>query len=425
MKECRYCRSIYDDSLAACPNCGGNKIITAEERAEEAELRQKEVENREKAAEAPIRQRKTIIGVIVAVVVVVAVVVGIVSYSANKPLSNGMSKDEGDQVLESGISFYETGDHEEALRCFVQLPLDSKQYEKAQSMLQKSSDAYCEEIAEKAEKYVQNGEYEVALELLDNAQALLPNATELQELHNTTYAAYKTFISTAAIESAETHIANDDYEAAINVLRDATSKVGADIELEALLSQYEKEYCTYVIQKADEALTAEGYEAAVAVINDGLSFMEDNETFLIALDRYKAYEPKSLQEFTVIGENAVELASDLKDVQGNSYNIAYSIGGNSIGSNSNYLEVYIAGDYNTFSGKFAPVDAWRWRTSYPTATVAIYGDDKILESFEISYKSLPFEFEVDVTGVSYLKVQMAEGSMWTNVLLADANLSIE
>ena len=97
----------------------------------------------------------------------------------------------------------ESGNYKEAIRCFAQLPLDSKQYKEAQSILLKSSDAYCEEIAETAEKYVQNGEYEIALELLENAQALLPNAAELQELHNTTYAAYRTFISTTAIEGAE------------------------------------------------------------------------------------------------------------------------------------------------------------------------------------------------------------------------------
>ena len=209
------------------------------------------------------------------------------------------------------------------------------------------------------------------------------------------------------------------------MLRNAISKIGEDIEIETLLSQYEERYCTNVIEKADEALATEGYEAAIAVINDGLALMEDNEAFLSALERYKTYAPISLQEFVVIGKNAVGLASDLNDVQGNSYNIAYSIGGNSIGSNSNYLEVYIAGDYNTFSGKFAPADAWRWRTSCPTATVAIYGDDRILGSFDISYKSSPFEFEVDVTGVNYLKVQITNGSIWTEVLLADANLAIK
>lgn len=424
MKECKYCRSMYDDNLTICPNCGGNKIITAEDRAEEAGLRQKEIENREKAVEAPIRQRKTIIGIIVAIVVVVVAVVGIVSYNANKPLSNGMSKDEGDQLLASGISHYESGNYKEAIRCFAQLPLDSKQYKEAQSILLKSSDAYCEEIAETAEKYVQNGEYEIALELLENAQALLPNAAELQELHNTTYAAYRTFISTTAIEGAEEYTANGDYESAINVLRDAISKIGEDVEIETLLSQYEKEYCANIIQKADEALVAEGYETAVAVINGGLSFMKDNASFLSALDRYKAYEPKSLQEFTLIGKNAVDLGNDLKDVQGNSYNSAYSIGGNSAEPNHNYLEVYIAGDYNTFSGSFAPADAWQHRTSYSTVVVAIYGDDKLLESFDISYKSSPFEFEVDVTGVSYLKVQLTKGSIWAKVLLADAHLAI-
>ena len=48
MKECKYCRTKYDDNLAACPNCGGTKVVTAEEIAEEAAIKRREIEYREK-----------------------------------------------------------------------------------------------------------------------------------------------------------------------------------------------------------------------------------------------------------------------------------------------------------------------------------------------------------------------------------------
>ena len=408
MKECKYCRSMYEDSLATCPYCGGNKIITAEDRAEEAGLRQKEIENRGKVVEASIRQRKTILGIIVAIVVVVVAVVGIVSYNANKPLSNGMSKDEGDQVLESGISFYETGNYEEALRCFNQLPLDSKQCEEAQSLLQKSSDAYCEKIAEKAEKYVQNGEYEIALELLDNAQALLPNATELQELHNTTYAAYKTFISMTAIESAEEYIANDDYEAAINVLRDAISKNEEDVELAALLSQYEEKYCDYIIQQANAALELEGYQSAISIIKQAQDILPNNDSLKSAIVFYESYAPvylANLEYFDQEYDWYKVLESDMDNL-GNEYH-------NSIACR--YLDnTYILnGDYSRLCGTL--YQRYEYRDRDHNGHMEVYADGVLIFSEKMSAGIYPINFELDVIDVNELRIVVAHSHANTGV----------
>lgn len=46
MKECKYCRTKYEDSLAACPNCGGTKIITLEEYKEELALKKRKQRTR-------------------------------------------------------------------------------------------------------------------------------------------------------------------------------------------------------------------------------------------------------------------------------------------------------------------------------------------------------------------------------------------
>lgn len=408
MKECRYCRSIYDDSLAACPNCGGNKIITAEDRAEEAGLRQKEIENREKAVEAPIRQRKTIIGIIVAIVVVVVAVVGIVSYNANKPLSNGMSKDEGDQVLASGISHYESGNYKEAIRCFAQLPLDSKQYKEAQSILLKSSDAYCEEIAETAEKYVQNGEYEIALELLENAQALLPNAAELQELYNTTYADYKTYISTTAIEGAEEYIANGDYESAINVLRDAISKIEEDVELATLLSQYEEKYCDYIIQQANAALELEGYQSAISIIKQAQDILPNNDSLKSAIVFYESYAPvylANLEYFDQEYDWYKVLESDMDNL-GNEYH-------NSIACR--YLDnTYILnGDYSRLCGTL--YQRYEYRDRDHNGHMEVYADGVLIFSEKMSAGIYPINFELDVIDVNELRIVVAHSHANTGV----------
>ena len=48
MKECKYCRTKYDDNLSACPSCGGTKVITAQEKAEEEAFMAEEMKKLQK-----------------------------------------------------------------------------------------------------------------------------------------------------------------------------------------------------------------------------------------------------------------------------------------------------------------------------------------------------------------------------------------
>lgn len=408
MKECKYCRSMYDDNLTICPNCGGNKIITAEERAEETALLRKESENREQAAAAPAKQRKTILGIITAAAVVAIALICIISYNANKPLSNGMTQEQGNQLLASGISHYESGNYKEAIRCFAQLPLDSKQYKEAQSILLKSSDAYCEEIAETAEKYVQNGEYEIALELLENAQALLPDAAELQELHNTTYAAYRTFISTTAIEGAEEYIANGDYESAINVLRDAISKIEEDVELATLLSQYEEKYCDYIIQQANAALELEGYQSAISIIKQAQDILPNNDSLKSAIVFYESYAPvylANLEYFDQEYDWYKVLESDMDNLW-NEYH-------NSIACR--YLDnTYILnGDYSRLCGTL--YQRYEYRDRDHNGHMEVYADGVLIFSEKMSAGIYPINFELDVIDVNELRIVVAHSHANTGV----------
>ena len=371
-------------------------------------LLRKESENREQAAAAPAKQRKTILGIITAAAVVAIALICIISYNANKPLSNGMTQEQGNQLLASGISHYESGNYKEAIRCFAQLPLDSKQYKEAQSILLKSSDAYCEEIAETAEKYVQNGEYEIALELLENAQALLPNAAELQELHNTTYAAYRTFISTTAIEGAEEYIANGDYESAINVLRDAISKIEEDVELATLLSQYEEKYCDYIIQQANTALELEGYQSAISIIKQAQDILPNNDSLKSAIVFYESYAPvylANLEYFDQEYDWYKVLESDMDNL-GNEYH-------NSIACR--YLDnTYILnGDYSRLCGTL--YQRYEYRDRDHNGHMEVYADGVLIFSEKMSAGIYPINFELDVIDVNELRIVVAHSHANTGV----------
>ena len=83
MKECKYCGSTYADSLSACPNCGGSKIVTAEEKVAEEKLYVKEVQNQGRSVSIPAEtDKKRIPGFVFALGVVVAVLAIIIAISA-------------------------------------------------------------------------------------------------------------------------------------------------------------------------------------------------------------------------------------------------------------------------------------------------------------------------------------------------------
>ena len=294
MKECKYCRTEYDDNLATCPNCGGTKVVTAEELAEETAIKQREVEYRERVNAAQEVHKKRLIGILAAVVVAVIAIIALVSYNANKPLSNGMTKDEGEKILATGIAYFDNGQYEEAIQCFAQLPTDSKQYEEAHSMLTKSSESYRESILDKVDTYVQNGEYEVALELLKNAQTVLPDDSELKNAYNSTFNSYKLLISSTAITKADEYAADGDYESAIKTVGVALDKIGQDEELSAKLAIYQNDYRTGIIAQADKALSQEGYQSATSIINQGLTVLPKDSAMLEKLSEYETYIPVDL-----------------------------------------------------------------------------------------------------------------------------------
>ena len=342
MKECKYCRTKYDDNLAACPNCGGTKVVTAEEIAEEAAIKRREIEYREKANAAPEIHKKRLIGILAAVVVVIISIIAVISINANKPLSNGMTKDEGEEVLAAGIAYLDNGDYEAAIDCFLQLPPDSKQYSEAQSLLTQSKDSYRSEIVdrvnahiakgeydsafnliskaqellpddselksayddvytayrssvlEQVDSYVSNGQYELALEYLTGVQAKFPTDAALQDSYSTTQSAYYAVVRTEAIEQADAYVADNDYANAIKTVNAALGKIGQDDELDAKLTIYVNEYVSTVTSTAQaqyKKYNAESIYAAEEIITNALDVLPGNQDLTSALDYYQELEP--------------------------------------------------------------------------------------------------------------------------------------
>lgn len=422
MKECKYCRSMYDDNLTICPNCGGNKIITAEERAEEAGLRQKEIENREEAIAAPVRQRKMILGIIAAALVVVFVVVGIASYNANKPLSNGMTQDQGEAVLTEGMAYYKSGEYEKAIACLVQLPSDSKQYEDAQKVIQNSATEYKAAILTKTDIYMQNKEYEVALALLNAAKALLPEDIELSSAYNSCYATYKDAVCVSAIAAANEYVSTSDYPSAIATLNDALVTVGNSAELEAKLVTLTSEYKSLIIKKADDIFADTGYIDAIEAINEGLAVLNDDSELLSKIDEYNSHAPVFLAYEDAYATNKF-LRTEISDYSWLTDNYGTTYVSNRVICNKDWspftgegtIQYYLESQYQTLTGTIYVPDVSKGiniesRSVVGLPYVQVWGDDVLLyELNSLSSTDKPVDFSVDISNVEFVIIKIYGG----------------
>lgn len=418
MKECKYCRTIYEDSLSACPNCGGTKVITAQEKAEDAALYQKEIENRENAVAVVATKRKMLISVLVGIVVLIIAVIALASYNANKPLSNGMTKDEGEAILVEGIAFYNDGDYESAIECFAQLPSDSKQYNEAQSMLAKCEDEYSVTVVGKANKYAANDEYETALNLLNNAKELLPNNSIISEAQNTIFKEYKNIIFTNAFSEAEKFVAAGNYPAGIQAINGAIKQIGTDDDASAKLQTYMSTYKSIVIENADNALASTGYADAISIINEGLKILNGDNDLLNKIDEYKTYAPVCLSYDDAYAINkylrtGITDNSWLTDNYGTTYTSERVICNKDSGlfEDVGTIQYYLSSQYRTLTGtiyipdisKNVNVESILVKKPY----VQIWGDGLLLyELTSLINKDKPVDFCIDISNVEFLEIQI-------------------
>ncbi len=465
MKECKYCRSKYDDNLAACPNCGGTKVVTAQELAEEAAYVQRETEYREKANVAREVRKKRLIGTLAAIVVVIIAVIAVISINANKPLSNGMTKEEGNAVFAEGIAFYDAGDYESAIKRFDQLPADSKQYAEAQELLEKSIESYRTGIMEKVNSYIQDGEYDVAVELikkahtilsndtelqtafnnayrqgilnkvstyedsgkldealalLENAQTVIPNDVELQNAHASIFARYKAEICMAAIEEADAYAAEGNYESAIKAINFALNKIGHSEELSAKLSVYSDVYSAAVIKAAKDQYVeynADAIYASISFLEQGLNVLPENISLQNEYSRYLELQPISVTELIDTSiwkcEYPWGILQDISDTTGQVYkNTLYAtrMSGSSLFPYEQYVLIDLDFQYTRITGSFYANPKYQSADAESELRISVKSAQEYLSTptYIINGESSSIiNFEIDLTGAKEVFIRLS------------------
>ena len=333
INHCNACGKDYSAAYKRCPFCGDKYQPVDDD------------DNQVMGKQVPVKKKA---GQFVATSLLVLLIVAISAAIAYWGVS-GQSKMTIKKTYEQGINYYEQGEYAAAIKAFSAVTFDSKYFDDAQVRLDESKDAFRVETLRLAKFYVSEKNFDSALTVIADAQAVLPDDAALKTEFETVLSNYRLFAigtaeeylqsenfsyavdylaeiirmfpgdseiqdlyDTASTEFTESVLieaknlqASNEYPAALTVLDTAISKVGAKDSLSDALSLYKEEYKTILFDQAAEAMAASGHLAAIEILSpNDLYFVGDPE-FSEALEYYQSFIPVDLQE-SQPNENAAD-----------------------------------------------------------------------------------------------------------------------
>lgn len=360
MKTCGYCGRTYDDSQPRCPSCGSTLLKHShgeDPAAAEYGRIKKEIKEKRKSTS------RILIGVATAVVLVLIVIIVSVVAHVNNP-QRGVDSN-AKELYESALSDYNAGNYDAALSTLDSIDTSWSDYNKATSLRQKAVSGV---LREKANSYMENG----------------------------------------------------DYEAIITLITTNVDNINSDPEIKSLYDSAASSYRDQVIANAERSLSSNGYQSAISIINNGLSVLPGDAILQAEKDRYATYAPIDLTNLTPFAESGsvYTFTDGAKDTMGNHYNSGFygsftRSGWDSHPDGECSLTWDIGGEYNKLTATGIVLDSSKGSSS--VASFKIWGDGILLyEKDNITSDTKPYQIEIDITGVTDLKLEMyGQGNMYS------------
>lgn len=302
---------------------------------------------------------------------------------------------------------FEKEKYEEALVNYRNvIALENENAEEASKKLEVCIEKYREQVLYKYHKYLQEGNYESAYQVLEYAANYLHDDIELSQ----TMAEHDKLVQETElqniIERAEEYANNSDYKEALQVINEKLESDSDNGYLEEEREDLKKRYETHVINSAKEAFQEENYEKAYNLVSAGLEYVESKELEKLH-EIYKSYIPVKLGDMEIFQNKSKggmyasftnKVDSYNEDSYGNTYSNSFFCGKGSI----QYLVNF---EFQTFSGVVACPKGETYDEFRTSATLKIYGDDSVIAEFkDYNLESKAKAFELDIS--SYEKISL-------------------
>ena len=294
-----------------------------------------------------------------------------------------------------------------------------------------------DDVLLRAAEYATNKDYISAMNIIKNAQKKYGEKEEFTEALNTYEKEYFEQVKKEAIEAAEELAEEKKYLEAIEKIDAALAIVESDIELTSKKDLYETNYIDNVISEADNFVRNKKYKQAIELLEEILKKYPKNKTLSDKLEHIKKIRPTDISSMVPINLGGGAEMDEAKwnagvptDPFGNTYSSSenfiivsgynkYTYGGNG----SAYMEYRLYKKYSNISGFVCPYfDIAETGEMF----IQIIGDDRVLYETSVVRKMDPLEFNVDITDVDYLKINVYYNNRKTrnSIILGDVMLHI-
>lgn len=320
-----------------------------------------------------------------------------------------------DEIFELGQSYYNAGDFKNAIEKLKQVSNDSPSAIAAEALLLEASEKYRTEILETADTYAAKQDYKTAIGIINEALVVIQG----DQVLISTVDEYRISIRTYALEKADICVAEGDYVGAISAVERAIADTGEDEELKVLHNKYISDYKDLLILKAGEAYHATGYEDAVTILKQGLQVIGIDAEINELISKYEACTPISFYELSRYGsgyyydgdpQGNYFFDDQVYDIEKIQHNNVICCLGDYWGTNSDgrTTRLKIDKEFKKISGTLF----FRLESNDDTfhkASIRISGDGTVLYNKSVSNTDAAKYFEVDISDVVYLEVNIFTG----------------
>lgn len=280
---------------------------------------------------------------------------------------------------------------------------NSTEYSAAVSNIKEDYKQY---VTKNTDSYVAAKDYSGALSFLSKQSS----TAYISGLSDFVDEKYKSIEVKSVIAKADEYVKDNDIATAITEI--TTYKEENDITDNAELNEYldnvSKSYVAMILERVTALEEKENYIMALNILSNA-KIVIDAKEFNDEVDKINAVKPVYLYDLKCTNWNRFSLVNSgkaLTDTIGNKY----EVGGNlyTISCKSNYsdyygyAEYYLGYRYKTLTGILAVDDS----SNNVGTTFMIEGDNIQLYSINLSRKTIPTSFTVDISNVNWLRIKL-------------------
>lgn len=268
MKVCGYCNTEYDDKESKCPVCNYTLIkhVKDDNSAEQQYNRLKE------EIDTNRKKKNMMLGIIAIVVVVIVIIfVAKVVGFANDP-QRDIDK-ESKELYAVAMDYIDNGDYEAALETLDSINVSWSDYSKVES---KRLEAVKGQLNEEIAMYEDAGDYEAIISYIGNNVDDIKADADIEGAYNKAVENYKSEI----IVEVDGFVASGDYASAVSVLETAIRVVGDDSELNDKLLAVTKEH---ILVNVKQYQSNGEYESVIKCVNENMDIVGTDSEITVIL----------------------------------------------------------------------------------------------------------------------------------------------